>query len=71
MKCCHTCRYLVPFTDGTGKHIYAECHRLPPTAQRVPSASHPNLFPAVFDAVRTFPQPDLADWCGEYRAGKP
>lgn len=65
---CANCRFYVPFVDGAGVFAYAECHRHPPTAQRVPSpgmADH--MFPAVFEWVKNWPRPLPDDWCGEWR----
>ena len=66
-KDCSTCLFWVQYVDGQGDPIYGECHRFPPTSQRVPS-ERKEMFPAVFEWVKNWPRPDVNDWCGEWSA---
>lgn len=67
---CSSCKSWVPYVDGKGKYLYGECHRFPPTSQRVPSAGFRDLFPSIFEIVTNWPRPQLTDICGEHEEGK-
>ena len=61
---CSACRHYVPYVNGKGEFIYGECHRNPPTSQRVPSMQRREMFPAVFEWVTNWPRVDQEDSCG-------
>lgn len=65
---CKNCRHWTPYVNGKGEFIYAECHRFPPTAQRVPVPGNvEHLFPAVFSWVKNWSRTDPDDQCGEWK----
>ena len=56
---CGSCRFFVPYVDGAGHRIYAECHRFPPQV---------NSDPAAFAPKAEWPRIPIGsvEWCGEY-----
>lgn len=65
-RCCENCRAYVPFVDGEGNEIYAECHFMPPSSQRVPSNRCPESWPTFHDIVTNWPQVKPNDWCCQF-----
>lgn len=63
---CSACRHYVPYVNGKGEFIYGECHRNPPTSQRVPSMQHRDMFPAIFEWVTNWPRLEREDSCGRF-----
>ncbi len=66
-ECCHNCAHCIEYSNGKGKFLYAECRFNPPTSQRVPSMSHREMFPAVFEWVTNWPRVERYDHCGQFK----
>lgn len=65
---CDKCRHWVQYVNGSGKPIHGECHRHPPSSQRVPVPGYQDhMFPAMFSWVTNWPRPKPDDTCGEWR----
>jgi hypothetical protein len=65
MSECSRCKHYMPYVDGRGDLIYAECRRCPPTSQRVPG-KYRDTFPEIFEVAKNWSRVGPTDWCGEF-----